>query len=122
MQSALVEASWEQLYQQINVQVPHAKIFNLRIREGAVENGRIQPTILLTREEAAERTAPSCWNAQWKQFRAVCAELRNGVLPEVTFRDGNPQVILPEPYEQDFLAVAMAKSRSPNLRRMAVAA
>lgn len=121
MQSALVEASWEQLYQQINVQVPHAKIYNLRVREGAVENGRIQPTILLTREEAAKRMAPPLWNAQWKQLRAVCTELWNGVLPEVTFRDGSPQVVLPEPYDWAFVAPARAETR-PDFRRMAVAA
>ena len=123
MESEVVEASWEQFYQMMNVQFPHARVYALRVTEGAlVTCERVQATILLTREEAREgRCAPPIWNAQWRQLRTICAELRSGILPEVTFRDGSPQTILSESSGWAFADMAAAETPH-DLRRMTVAA
>ncbi len=89
------DADWTQLFNMITVECPHARVENLVVVDGApwgytyIDFTRARP-----REEQRAAPGPSDrMNPDWQWFVRECQELRDGIITEVHFRDGNPITI-----------------------------
>jgi len=92
---ARTEAAWMQFINMIRGECPHCRVDHLVVVDGAAWGyGYIDFTRARPRD--AQRAAPepsSALNADWRWFIGECQALRDGIISEVHFRDGNPVTI-----------------------------
>lgn len=98
MDSKRKEAAWSQFFHMIREQFPHCKVVNLRVEDGAVASyERIRYTKVPVPLEAPRRPGrPEGFNAKWEWLAVECGAIRNGIIPEVHFRDGDPHILCGE--------------------------
>lgn len=88
------EAAWAQFYQMIRDQFPHCKVEGLVIADGAPRDFRnIRYSKVPPRETAPRHDDHADFGGDWRWLIGECQVLKNGVLAEAHFRNGEPVVI-----------------------------
>lgn len=89
------EAAWMQFVNMVREECPHCQVENLVVVDGAawgytyIDFTKVRPReAQRAASAAADRLSPD-----WQWFIRECQELRDGIITEVDFRDGNPITI-----------------------------
>lgn len=87
------ERSWAKFRRLVGERFPYATLYGVRVESGvAVGYERAVFTRAFDREPAQFGNTGGPASEHWHRFIRLCAELGNGKVPEVHFRDGNPSV------------------------------
>lgn len=89
------EAAWMQFINMIREECPHCQVENLVVVDGAAWGYTyIDFTKVRPREALRAGSGPADrLNSDWQWFIRECQELRDGIITEAHFRDGNPITI-----------------------------